>query len=145
MRLSTRTRYGVRAMLEIALHNPTQPVDLNEISKKQGISKKYLHTLLTLLKNNSLVVSIRGNAGGYLLARKPEDISLYEIFRILEGTPGIVDCVENDKACRRFAVCTTRKLWRRLSASIQKELECTSLADLVADATGKKESITYNI
>lgn len=145
MKLSTRTRYGIRAMLELALHEGGSPVDLNEISRNQGISKKYLHALMMQLKNGGFITSVRGNAGGYLLARRPADITLYEIFSTLEGTPELVECVTNEKACNRSERCVTRKLWDRIGSTIRRELESTTLEDLVRDCGEPGGAASYEI
>ena len=121
----------MRAMLEIALHQGRVPVEMSVISKNQGISRKYLHTLLLALKNKGLLKSVRGTAGGYLLARKPADITLYEIFSILEGAPSLVDCVTDTGRCARSEGCATRNVWDRLSRLIRDELRAVTLADLV--------------
>lgn len=120
-------------MIEIARHDGAAPVDLNEISRNQGISKKYLHTLMVALKNGGVLRSVRGNTGGYLLARKPGDINLFELYTILEGTLDLVDCVSEETSCRRSGHCTTQRLWRRLGTILQNELETTTLASLVSD------------
>jgi Rrf2 family transcriptional regulator, cysteine metabolism repressor len=145
MKLSTRTRYGIRAMLEIALHDGVKPVDLNEISRNQDISKKYLHMLLVALKNKGLLNSVRGNAGGYRLAKKPAEISLFEIYTTLEGPAGLVDCIGNPGVCKRSETCATRRLWDRLSTAIRRELEGTTLADLVQDSAGKCDLMSFDI
>lgn len=145
MKLSTRTRYGIRAMLELALHDGVKPVDLNEISRNQGISKKYLHALMMQLKNGGFITSVRGNTGGYLLTRRPEEITLYDIFATLEGPPELVECVSNEKACNRSERCVTRKLWERIGATIRKELEGTTLADLVLDCGEPGGGASYEI
>ncbi len=128
-------RYGMRAMLEIAEHSTGRPVDLNEISKKQGISKKYLHALLVQLKNAGLLTSVRGNAGGYLLSRNPKEITLFELFMALEGSVELVDCVAHSALCARADNCAARKFWERLSTTIRSELESTTLADLMDESS----------
>lgn len=145
MKLSTRTRYGIRAMLELALHDGNAPVDLNEISKNQDISKKYLHALMMQLKNGGFITSVRGNTGGYLLARRPGDITLYDIFATLEGAPELVECVTNEKACNRAERCVTRKLWDRIGSTIRRELESTTLEDLVRDCGEAGGGASYEI
>jgi len=145
MKLSTRTRYGVRAMLEIALHGNNHPVDLNKISENQEISKKYLHNLLMHLKNGGFITSIRGKSGGYLLAKKPEDINLYDLFQTLEGSVDLVECIGNDDLCERSVICTTRKLWSRISHVIKNELENTTLQDLLDDCSSNENNFVYEI
>lgn len=133
MKLSTRARYGIRAMLEIAMHGGQSPVDLNEISKNQGLSKKYLHALLVQLKNAGLLASVRGKTGGYLLAKKPEEITLFDIYLVLEGGINLVDCVAHEELCSRAGDCVARKIWQRLGNAIRKELDTTTLADLIEE------------
>ena len=145
MKLSTRTRYGIRAMLEIALHEKDHPVDLNEISTNQGISKKYLHTLLVSLKNSGFITSIRGKSGGYLLAKRPDEINLFELYKILEGAIELVECVKNEELCKRSVNCTTKNLWDRLSQAIRRELESTTLEDLVNECIGNDNVASYDI
>lgn len=134
MKLSTRARYGIRAMIEITLHGNGRPVDLNEISKKQGLSKKYLHALLVQLKNAGLLASVRGNAGGYLLAKSPKEINLLKIFEALEGSVELVDCVARGQVCSRAGDCIARAFWARLSLVIRNELSSTTLADLMEES-----------
>lgn len=137
MKLSTRMRYGIRAVLEIAHHTDGKPVDLNEISKNQGLSKKYLHALLVQLKNAGLIASVRGNTGGYLLARKPDKITLLEIYEALEGGVELVDCIVREAICVRSSNCVARKLWQRLSGVIRHELASTTIKDLMEESDNR--------
>ncbi len=144
MKLSTRMRYGIRALMEIALHGGGRPVGLPEISKNQNISKKYLHALMVQLKNGGIVTSVRGNAGGYLLTRPPGDVSLYDIFTVLEGPAELVECAPDGRSCARYETCVTRKLWDRLGGAVRRELEEMTLADLVSEC-GESGTGTYEI
>ena len=96
MKLSTRTRYGIRAIIELAQHEGKRPLQLKLIAERQGISVKYLEQLMSMLRASGVVRSIRGSKGGYILARAPEQIKLSEVFRCLEGPVTTADCTENE-------------------------------------------------
>jgi Rrf2 family protein len=131
MKLSTRGRYGVRMMLELALHYGEGPVLLKEIAGRQGISEKYLWQLINPLKTTGLVNSLRGAHGGYILGKPPEAISLKAILQILEGSLCLVDCVDNPSLCERSLSCISRDIWGEASKNMQQTLEDTTLAALV--------------
>jgi Rrf2 family transcriptional regulator, iron-sulfur cluster assembly transcription factor len=146
MRLSTRGCYGVRAMLELALNYGGKPVLMRTIADNQGISRKYLHALLTSLKAAGLVRSIRGSGGGYLLARAPSNIRVDEVVRVLEGSLSLTDCVEDASTCKRSSCCVTIDLWRELSAAIQNLLAGVTIQDLVTRQSEKaSQALTYHI
>ena len=130
MKLSTRGRYGVRAMLELALGEERRPLSLKKLAEHQEISAKYLEQLLIPLKAAGLVQSVRGASGGYLLARDPKTISLFEIVRILEGPVTVVECVDNPELCQRQANCSVRLVWEEMSQMIADFLENVNLAQL---------------
>jgi Rrf2 family protein len=132
MKLSTRGRYGVRLMLELALHFGEGPILLKDIAERQGISEKYLWQLINPLKTTGLVNSLRGSRGGYVLGKAPEAISLREILRILEGSLCLVDCVDDPSFCERSPSCISREIWGEASRSMQQTLEETTLAVMVA-------------
>jgi len=131
MKLSTRGRYGVRLMLELALHYGEGPILLKDIAERQGISEKYLWQLINPLKTTGLVNSRRGAHGGYMLGKAPEAISLKEILRILEGTLCLVDCVDNPALCERSLSCISRDIWGEASKNMQQSLEDMTLAAMV--------------
>ncbi len=137
MKWSTRGRYGVRLMLDLALHNGEAPVLLKDIARRQGISEKYLWNLISPLKAVGLVRSIRGARGGYRLAKKPSEISLKDIMRVLEGTLCLVDCVETPSACERSPSCITRDVWCEASQNFMKTLESMTLEKMVEKHRGK--------
>jgi len=111
MKLSTRTRYAVRAIIELAQHGNNTPLQLKIIAQRQGISVKYLEQLMAILRSAGFVRSIRGSKGGYVLAKAPNQIKLNEVLHRLEGTVATVECVENENYCSRFADCASRYLW----------------------------------
>jgi len=131
MKLSTRGRYGVRLMLELALHYGEGPILLRDIAERQGISEKYLWQLINPLKTTGLVNSQRGAHGGYVLGKAPEAISLKAILRILEGSLCLVDCVDNPALCERSPSCISREIWGEASKNMQQTLADTTLAAMV--------------
>lgn len=146
MRISTRTRYGMRAILELALAykaGKAGPLQIKVIAERQNISNKYLEQLIAIIKSAGLVRSIRGPHGGYVLAKSPEDIKLSEIFRVLEGPVFTVECVENKEACASFADCITRRLWIEVNDAILNVLTNKTLQDLVD--MSEKEKMNYQI
>lgn len=146
MKMSTKGRYGVRLMLDLALHNGGGPVMLKDIARRQGISEKYLWNLINPLKTVGLVQSIRGARGGYKLAKKPSEISLKDIMKVLEGPLCLVDCVENPSTCERSPTCITRDVWCEASENFMKTLEAMTLEKLVDRHRGRIEATAeYNI
>ena len=145
MKLSTRTRYGMRALLELAIAHNAGPLQIKMIAQRQNISNKYLEQLVSMLKTAGLVRSIRGPYGGYVLARPPEEIKLSDVFRTLEGPVLTVECVENENVCPSHADCATRKLWVQMNDAILSVLENKTLRDLVEMAEKEKRSMSYQI
>lgn len=146
MRLTTKTRYGMRAITELAVRYNQGPVSVSYISKKEGISISYLEQLLNTLKRNGIVRSIRGPQGGYVLAKGPADIKVYDIVRVLEGDLALVFCIEeekNKKNCEKIDECISRLLWKKLNDSIKDILNSVSVEDLCQgfDASRKQEKV----
>lgn len=134
MRLSTKARYGMRAMVELASQHDKGPMSIKEMAENQGLSVKYLENLVTSIRKNGLVRSIRGSRGGYVLTRPPEDIDLYEIYTALEGDDSIVACLDHPCCCDNSCGCATRKLWKELNAAYVDILKGRTLADLLEEA-----------
>lgn len=133
MRLGTRGQYGVRAMVELAHGYGEGPVPLARLSERQGLPRAYLERLLRELKGKGLVASRRGAAGGYMLARRPELISVGQVIRALEGPLAPVACASEDAQdchCERMKECTVKPVWVRLRQSMGAVLDATTLADL---------------
>ena len=143
MKISTRTRYGMRAILELALAYGAGPLQIKAIAERQNISNKYLEQLVGIMRSAGLVRSIRGPHGGYVLAKPPEEIKLSEIFRTLEGPVLTVECVENENVCPSHADCITRRLWIQVNEAILSVLENKTLHDLMDMA--EKEKLNYQI
>jgi Rrf2 family cysteine metabolism transcriptional repressor len=135
MRLSTRGRYGTRLMVDLAQHYADGPVPLAEIAKRQDLSAKYLEQLIILLKGAGLIRSVRGRRGGYMLARKPEEISVGEIVETLEGKLSVVDCVLEPELCYRATECPTRYIWVGMTDMLKQQLFSLSLGDIIGKVT----------
>lgn len=132
MKLSTKGRYGVKAMVDLAINYSDEPVSIKVIAERQNISEYYLEQLFSPLRKANLIVSIRGAQGGYMLSRPPEEITVSEIFDVLEGPVEISNCLEED-SCNNIDNCATRLLWARIRDSIDSVLKTTSLSDIVND------------
>ena len=144
MKLSTRTRYAVRAIIELAQNGNNKPLQLKIIAQRQDISVKYLEQLMAILRSSGFVRSIRGSKGGYMLAKAPNQIKLNEVLHRLEGTVATVECVENEDYCSRSADCASRYLWVQVEQAIEKVLEAITLQDLVDKANDEKK-LNYQI
>jgi Rrf2 family cysteine metabolism transcriptional repressor len=138
MKLSTRTRYGMRAIIELGKHEEEGPLQLKIIAQRQDISVKYLEQLMAVMKSAGIVRSIRGSKGGYVLAKAPEKIKLSDVLHCLEGSVTTVECVENKDYCVRAADCAARQLWSQLQQAIEDVLQSMTLQDLVNKAKDKR-------
>ena len=141
MKLSTRTRYGTRALLELALHQGKEPVSLKDIARQQQISLPYLEQLIAPLVAGGIVRSTKGPRGGISLAREPEDIRLIEITQLLEGSMAPVRCVDDPAVCQRSGDCAARDVWSELEGVINTYLQGTTLQDLAAKQRSKGQVI----
>jgi Rrf2 family protein len=132
LRISTKARYGLRALVSLAQHqDSSNPVVLSEIAEEQGISEKYLEHIASMLRAAGIVTGKRGAGGGYQLAQRPEKITVLEIVEALEGPIEPVVCLSNPRSCSRSESCVTRALWARLQEAIRKELSSITLKDLI--------------
>lgn len=139
MKLSTRPRYGMRALLDIAAHSRGEPVRLKEIARRQDVSLSYLEHIVGPLISGGILRSTRGPGGGVSLLRRPEEIPLDEVMQLLEGPMTTTDCVMHPELCARSAHCTTRSLWTELAEAMRAVLRNRTLADLMqGDAADKK-------
>jgi len=137
LKISTRSRYGLRLMLALAQHYGDGLLRLNEIAKEEAISEKYLSQLIIPLKANGLVISNQGAKGGYKLSRPPHNINLKDIMDSLEGGFNLVDCSRDPGFCKKACDCVAHSFWRFLDMNIAQTLESISLAKLL-DQTNKK-------
>lgn len=134
MRLSTKGQYAVRAMVDLAYYAKDRPVTLQEISEREDISVNYLEQLFAKLRRNEIVNSVRGPGGGYVLAKKAEELRIGEIVEAVEESLSPVACVEGDKGCDRIDKCVTFRLWKGLGDRIKDFLNSITVQDLCNDA-----------
>jgi Rrf2 family protein len=141
MKLSTRSRYGTRLMLDMARHYREGPLQLGDIAKRQDVSIKYLEQIIIPLKKAHYIESVRGRKGGHILTKPPEEITVGEIVALLEESSGLVKCAKDTTVCGRADICPTRLLWKEAYEAMFDRLEAVTLADLVQraeDMEGKK-------
>lgn len=131
MKLSTRTRYGVRAMFELAQNYGKDPVHVKVIAEHQDVSIKYLEQLIATLKSAGFVRAVRGAKGGYILAKPPSQIKVSDCFNCLEGPVITVECVQDSGFCTRAVDCPTREVWCEVQEAVMNVLESMTLQDLI--------------
>ena len=133
MKLSTKGKYGVRAVFEIARHYGNGPISIKEIAERQGISFSYLEQILHKLGKAGLIDSVRGPAGGYLLARQPSELTIGDIVRVLEGPIALSHCLEPGESadCYQADDCVARMVWAKVGAKIEEALDSISFDDLL--------------
>ncbi len=144
MKLSTRTRYGVRAALELAENVGHRPLQLKVIAEHQDISVKYLEQLMNILRSAGFVRSVRGSKGGYVLAKPPAQIRLSDVFNSLEGPVITTECVQDENYCGRAADCVVKQVWAQVQQAVKNVLESITLQDLV-DRARNKRTVDYSI
>ena len=130
MKLSTRSRYGTRMMLDLAQHYDQGPVQIGDIAKRQDISVKYLEQLIIPLKKAKYVKSVRGPKGGHMLAKHPEEITVGEIVELLEGGISLSHCIEDPDICDRSETCLTRGIWETATRAMYDELGSVTLSEM---------------
>ncbi|RDY24785.1 Rrf2 family transcriptional regulator [Romboutsia maritimum] len=133
MKLSTKGRYGLKAMFELSLNQNKGPVPLKVIAKKQNISDQYLEQIFSALKKSGLVKSVRGAQGGYLLAKEAKDISVGDILVVLEGPVSLSDCVLDEDVCENSNVCVTKIVWEKMKKGIEDVINSITLQDMIND------------
>jgi len=131
MKISTRSRYGLRLMASLAYNNGVKPVLLKDIAASEEISEKYLSLIVIPLRAAGLIKSVRGARGGYNLAKDPKEISLRSIIEALEGEICLVHCIKQPSSCNRSAICPTRDIWNILGNKVSETLSNITLAQLV--------------
>ena len=147
MKLSTRARYGTRALLDLALHRGEGPILMRDIAQRQQISPLYLEHIITPLLAAGILRSTRGARGGIRLAKSPEEIKLSEVIQLLEGPIAPVECVNDPDSCSRSGACVTRDIWDELQKAMYTVLDSTTLQDLVErqNEKGQPEEAMYYI
>jgi Rrf2 family protein len=139
--LSTKGRYAARALLELALRKSAEPVLLREIALSQDMSEKYLERIMSTLVSAGFVQSLRGQHGGFTLAKQPSEIRLSQVLAAAEGPLNPVPCVGNPKTCNRSATCATRDVWTRLKETIASMLDSVTLEDLMRMHHNKQHAL----
>ncbi|MGD9874362.1 MAG: Rrf2 family transcriptional regulator [Kiritimatiellia bacterium] len=130
MKISTRGRYGLRVLLDIALHQQDGPVALRDIAARQDISQKYLWQVLNPLKTAGLLNTVRGAQGGCMLAKEPKEVTVLDVVNILEGSTALVDCLNKPGTCNRGSRCATQKAWGLITKAMQTSMREITLEDL---------------
>ena len=131
MKISTKIRYGARAMLELASRYGEGPIDLKEIAKKEDISLKYLEQVIIPLRTAGLVKSVRGSKGGYSLAKPPSEICLHDLVEVLDGPIDFIECLRDPKDCPKSPSCVTRDIWREASDAIHRIFRSVTFEEMV--------------
>ena len=131
MKISTKGRYGLRILIDLAMHDPGKPRMLKDIAQSQQISEKYISRLVIDLRRARLVRSVRGINGGFHLAKAPEQITLLEILETMEGPVSVVDCVRSPEKCKRQSLCPARDIWQQLNDGIRELTSKITLDDIL--------------
>lgn len=131
MKISTKGRYGVRFLMDLAANSEAGNVTLKEVAQRQGISEKYLWQIVSPLKKQGLIHSVSGPGGGYTLAKSPAEITLRDILAVLEGDDGLVACISDPGSCARGNACAAREMWKDVGERIDEVLASVVLIDLV--------------
>jgi Rrf2 family protein len=141
MKLSTRARYGLRALIDLALNSEAEAVSLQSVAVRQNISMSYLEQLMAKLKKAGLVESTRGAQGGYRLGRPAEEISVGDILRVLEGSLEAAECPgnEDENSCQGADLCVAKYVWKRINDSITNAVDTMMLSQLIEESKKKKE------
>ena len=145
MKISTKGRYGLRTLMDIAVHQVHGPVNLNDIAERQGISAKYLWQIVNLLKTAGFVRGTRGPKGGYVLLLNPSEISLLDVIQTLEGPISLVECVDDPAFCTRMASCVAHSVWEEVSQAIRGALRKITLAEILRRHAGAENTGQYVI
>ena len=132
MKISTKGRYGLRILMDLALHQSEKPRLIRDIAKSQQISEKYISRLVIALRKAGMIRSVRGVNGGFHIAMKPEEITLLNVIEVMEGPLSIVDCVSAPKKCVHSKDCAPREVWCKLNDDIRELMRKTTLADILA-------------
>ena len=133
MKLSTRGRYGIHAMYDLALNAEGGPQSIKAIAEREGMPEAYLEQLIAVLKREKLVTSTRGAQGGYMLARRPEEITVGEVLRALEGGLSLVDCLDEEDTCGKSCACPSRIVWMKLRDGLNAIVDGITLQDMIDD------------
>lgn len=145
MKISTKGRYAIRLMLDLAGNNTGQMVAIRDIARRQNISEKYLEQIIAILKRAGYVRSLRGAQGGYCLSKKPEEYTIGMLLRLTEGPLAVVACLEEEAVCERSQNCVSAKLWTMVNDAVNGVVDHVTLADMIRwekemeDATDERQ------
>ena len=141
MKLSTKGRYGMKAMFDLALHGDKSPLPLKTIAERQEISEAYLEQLISSLRKAGLVNSVRGSQGGYKLAYPPEEITVGSVIRTLEGSMAPSACVTEEKPldCKKADSCVIRPIWEKMRESVDNVIDSITLQDMLEDYNNQSQ------
>ena len=134
MKLSTRGRYGINAMYELARSYGGAPMSIKAIAERQGIPESYLEQLIAVLRRDELVAGIRGAQGGYVLSRDPESITIGDVLRSLEGGLNLVDCLLEEDSCDKSCACPSRIVWKKVSDGLNQVVDSITLRDMLTES-----------
>ena len=133
MKISTKGRYGLIAIMDMAIFSKSDIVTLKSISERQNISERYLEQIFSSLKKSGLVQSVRGAQGGYLLSKEPKDITVGDILVVLEGPVSLSDCVMDEDICENSGKCVTKIVWEKMKKGIEDVINSITLQDMIDD------------
>lgn len=146
MKISTKGRYAVRVMLDLALHNTGEYIKVKQIANRQGISEKYLEQIIAILNKAGYVKSTRGAQGGYRISKDPGNYTIGMILRLTEGSLNPVACLDDENnECERCDTCETLEVWKQLADAINGVVDHVTIADLVEQTQKHQESMNYSI
>ena len=146
MKLSTKGRYGLKAMFVLALEQDKGPIPLKLIANRQNISMQYLEQIFSALKKANLVKSVRGAQGGYLLAKNAKDITVGDVLNVLEGPVSISECMLDEDICENSNTCVTKGVWEKIKKGIEDVTYSITLQDMIDDNVKNEQdhNIEYN-
>jgi Rrf2 family protein len=133
LKLSTKSRYGTRLILDMAQHHNEGAIQLSDIAKRQDVSQKYLEQIIIPLKKANYLKGIRGTKGGYILNKHPREITVGEIVALLEGGTALCECSENSTSCKRADTCLTRNVWIEAARAMFKTLNSITFSDIIKE------------
>lgn len=133
MKLSTRGRYGIHAMYDLACHFNEGPQPIKAIAERQSVPEAYLEQLLAALRREKLVNSVRGAQGGYTLSRRPDEVTVGDVLRTLEGGLNLVDCLLEEDACGKTCACPSRVVWMKIRDGLNAVVDGITLQDMMDD------------
>ncbi len=145
MKLSTKGKYGLKAVFELSLHEDEGPIPLNAIASAQKIPEQYLEQIFSKLKKSQLIGSVRGAQGGYFLNKKPNEITVGDVLNILEGPVSLSQCIIDESCCDKSNDCSTKLVWEKLKRGIEDVLNSITLQDMIDDYKQRNNIKEYDI